>query len=353
MFRKTIAVLLMFSIVLSSCGKKDKNKSNDFVRTTPVDSQSSSNPITIFTTTPVDSQSLQVFAEAMSAEAKKNFYSPPSKACLKVLRKSPTCRFRALRAFTPPDCRKVAKVCTKNDLNPSSFSEVASVVKASSFCSDAHTRCHESLQKGAVVLDCISEDLNCVEDLISLNNSIVPKRCSPEQEACFAVYGVPSKSNSSISLPFPKCTVNYLFEPAPDELEFTLQGLYSTQEQLEDALGYSLDADVDVRDAHGLFKMWQRARGKCYDALMMYYENVALYKILSKRASVIAEFLNTIFENGTKICISAVSALIAFFWNRFDAAFQPVEGRWLSYRISCIVTLSTLAVSNLVNWFCF
>jgi hypothetical protein len=35
MFRKTIAVLLMLSIVLSSCGKKDKDKSNDFLRVTP------------------------------------------------------------------------------------------------------------------------------------------------------------------------------------------------------------------------------------------------------------------------------------------------------------------------------
>jgi hypothetical protein len=34
MFRKTIAVLLMLSIVLSSCGKNDKDKSNDFVRVT-------------------------------------------------------------------------------------------------------------------------------------------------------------------------------------------------------------------------------------------------------------------------------------------------------------------------------
>ena len=41
MFKKTIAVLLVFSIVLSSCGKKDKDKSNDFVRATPVESQES------------------------------------------------------------------------------------------------------------------------------------------------------------------------------------------------------------------------------------------------------------------------------------------------------------------------
>jgi hypothetical protein len=34
MFKKTIAVLLIFSIALSSCGKKDKDKSNDFMRTT-------------------------------------------------------------------------------------------------------------------------------------------------------------------------------------------------------------------------------------------------------------------------------------------------------------------------------
>jgi hypothetical protein len=39
MFRKTIAVLLMFSIVLSSCGKKDK--SNDFVRVCPVETSAS------------------------------------------------------------------------------------------------------------------------------------------------------------------------------------------------------------------------------------------------------------------------------------------------------------------------
>jgi hypothetical protein len=56
MFRKTIAVLLMFSIVLSSCGKKDKNKSNDFVRTASVDSQSSRE-------TPVSSVPLYVEGE--------------------------------------------------------------------------------------------------------------------------------------------------------------------------------------------------------------------------------------------------------------------------------------------------
>jgi hypothetical protein len=38
MFKKTIAVLLIFSIALSSCGKKDKDKSNDFLRTAPVES---------------------------------------------------------------------------------------------------------------------------------------------------------------------------------------------------------------------------------------------------------------------------------------------------------------------------
>jgi hypothetical protein len=37
MFRKTIAVLLVFLIVLSSCGKKDKDKSNDFLRTAPIE----------------------------------------------------------------------------------------------------------------------------------------------------------------------------------------------------------------------------------------------------------------------------------------------------------------------------
>jgi hypothetical protein len=39
---KTIAVLLMLSVVLSSCGKKDKDKSNDFLRVTPPPTNSQS-----------------------------------------------------------------------------------------------------------------------------------------------------------------------------------------------------------------------------------------------------------------------------------------------------------------------
>jgi hypothetical protein len=47
MFKKTIAVLLIFSIALSSCGKKDKDKSNDFLRTAPVESPPSNVPLIV------------------------------------------------------------------------------------------------------------------------------------------------------------------------------------------------------------------------------------------------------------------------------------------------------------------
>jgi hypothetical protein len=62
MFGKTIAVLLMFSIVLSSCGKKDKDKSNDFVRVTPTSTAPTSTPTT-------GSQSSEVQPKSLSAAA--------------------------------------------------------------------------------------------------------------------------------------------------------------------------------------------------------------------------------------------------------------------------------------------
>jgi hypothetical protein len=228
MFRKTIAVLLMLSIVLSSCGKKDKDKSNDFLRTAPVES-------------PVPAEDL---VKVLQIETEKEIFEPYSLKCLVALRNCPT-----------RDCHEISKVCSKKMLN--SPDVVGAVISPPpGFCSVEQMKCFESLQKASgKTADCEPVDMHCIFSLMG-GNSTSLSACSYPQSKCFAVYGFPFNKNppaNPINSTCRKESIVVLYAPI-------IRGFGFSKEQQKDCEQY---LSRDYRHV-ALIKLWlKRFRDIC------------------------------------------------------------------------------------------
>ena len=183
MFRKTIAVLLVFSIVLSSCGKKDKDESNDFVRTAPI---------------PVDSQ----FSDVVVA---CDEIFPVSSSTSKVSNFTNVDMWQAY--FKDKNKCLVSYPHYPNFLSTSSnFEESIRSFKAPPFfkspssCTDSQVKCLESLRfdsDSSAAEDCSDEQIVCISSL--LDGSVSPLTCSPNQRACFVLDNSEFLKNNVVS----------------------------------------------------------------------------------------------------------------------------------------------------------